>query len=170
MNYTMEVMDSGIVIRGPSPMDQMKTIEKMAKAAGFDQLDIGLGQALGATLVITNAKGSASLRAEVETANKGKSKEDAWICGYDTGTSSKTIFAVMRGTEPNHADMPYDPDDFGRCYRLLALIPEWRLRLGEVAAKYPRWTGLIDNWGKLTELYEAENWKQLYARMQELIK
>jgi hypothetical protein len=162
VNYTMEVMDSGIIVKGPIPLTAMATIEKMAKAAGFDQLDIGLAQALRATIVITNADGSAKLRAEVEEANKGKSAEEAWICGCDTGISSRTIFAVMRGTRPEFAGIPYDAVDFGRCYRLLQRIPAWRSRLGEVAAVYPKWAPLVERWDELTTLFEAKEWKAIY--------
>lgn len=170
MSYTMEVMDSGIVVRGAVPISGMGAIEKMARVLGFDHLDIGLGQALGAIMVITNKEGSMKLRAEVDKANEGKGVEEAWICGCDTGTSSKTIFAVMRGTTPDHADIPYDPDDFGRCYRLLKLVPAWRPRLGEVAAKYPKWSGLVEHWDELTSLFEAKEWKAMYDLMQRLYK
>jgi len=81
----------------------------------------------------------------------------AWIVGGDTGTSSETIWAVMMGVPRKRgADVPYDPDDFGRCYRLLKLMPEWRPRLPEVAAAYPRsaWGQLVDRWDEMTALYE----------------
>ena len=67
---------------------------------------------------------------------------------------------------------PGDPDDFGRCHRLLVLIPEWRERLREVAAAYPRWRGLVENWDELTSLYLEElptrHAPRCYKRMQEL--
>lgn len=104
----------------------------------------------------------------------------AWIAGRDTGVSSKTIWSVMMGVTPEYAGEPSDPDDFGRCYRLLVLVPEWRERMPEVAAKYPVWTGLVREWDALTLLYEDEIVNgpkkkgvrmapKLYARMQELI-
>jgi hypothetical protein len=71
-------------------------------------------------------------------------------------------------------DVPCDPDDFGRCYRLLRLFPTWRARLGEVSAKYPRWKPMVDAWDELTALYEEEIPKhygpahKLYARMLQL--
>jgi hypothetical protein len=103
-----------------------------------------------------------------------------WIVGRDTGTSSKTIWSVMMGVEPDYQSEPSDPDDFGRCYRLLALIPEWRPRLPEVAAKYPVWSALVREWDALTALYEDEiingpkvkgyrSLPKLYDRMKELI-
>jgi hypothetical protein len=79
-----------------------------------------------------------------------------WIVGRDTGTSSKTIWSVMQMVKPDYASPPSDPDDFGRCYRLLKLIPEWRESLSLVSKAYPEWTALVDNWDELTALYEDE--------------
>lgn len=94
----------------------------------------------------------------------------------DTGTSSKTIAHVMLGVRaPRYGpDVPYDPGDFGRCYRLLKLFPLWELRLPEVAEAYPAWSGLVREWSRLSALYEEElpsgKAPRLYARMQELRK
>jgi len=105
-------------------------------------------------------------------------KPEQWIIGYDTGTSSKTIWAVMMdavtGNEPWHTfGVPGDPDDFGRCYRLLVLFPEWRARLNEVAEKFPEWIGLVREWDKLSLLYERDyptgRSDELYKAMQVLI-
>lgn len=85
-----------------------------------------------------------------------------WILGRDTGTSSKTIWAVMMNavhkgdacTESSVTfDVPHDVDDFGRCYRLLALFPEWRERIKEVGKVFPMWIPYIREWGKLEKLY-----------------
>lgn len=89
---------------------------------------------------------------------KPTSEGDAerWIVNGDTGTSSITIWSVMRGVRPKNADVPYDPDDFGRCYRLLKVMPAWRGRLSEVADAYPKWRPLVEAWDELTALYEEE--------------
>lgn len=90
----------------------------------------------------------------------GKMTPIDWIVGDDTGTSSKAIWAVMMGA--NTADLirdmcvPWDPSDFGRCYRLLKLFPGWRDRLHEVAAAIPAWGPMVQNWDELTRLYELE--------------
>jgi len=174
MNLTMEVTDNGLVIKGAIPIDQMSKISKMADALGFGLVDAGAAQALGATLVITNQQGSQIIRDEIEKRNSGKSAEDAWLFGADTGMSSKSIFGVMTGKPVGEGSFPWDPDDFGRCYRLLAKFPGWRSRLSEVSQKYPAWSGLVENWDELTALYEEElprnRAPKLYARMQELIK
>lgn len=170
-NYTIEVMDHGMILKGSVGLAEFPAVEKMAGTLGFDLVDIGLAQALGATMVITNKEGSAKFRNEVEKANAGKSAIDAWIAGCDTGISSKTIFSVMTGRpfmSDFRPDIPHDPDDFGRCYRLLEKIPEWRARMPEVAEKYPAWKGLVENWEGLTAMYEGKRYKAMYDWMQEI--
>ena len=100
-----------------------------------------------------------------------------WAMGNDAGISSKTIMSVMTGTAlEDHASVPWDADDFGRCYRLLNIFPEWKSRLQEVADKYPEWQKLVDNWDKLTEIYERETKNkdgrapELYRIMSDLLE
>ena len=99
-----------------------------------------------------------------------------WMMSGDTGISSTTIMHVMEGTRaPDWVDVPHDPADFGRCYRLLEAFPQYAARLPEVAEKYPAWVGLVREWAALTEMYcvarntGAEHARDLYQRMQELI-
>lgn len=100
---------------------------------------------------------------------------DAWIGNGDTGISAETIWRVMTGKighEYWHPDVPHDPGDFGRCYRLLRVMPSWRARLPEVSAKYRQWKPFVDAWDELTALYEEElpsgKCLKLYARMLEI--
>lgn len=82
-----------------------------------------------------------------------------WIVGDDTGVSSKAIWAHMMGTKPESwcfGNHPHDPDDFGRCYRLLCRIPEWRQRIGEMATLGPEWDALSAAWDELEALWERE--------------
>src|SRR5512146_1608163 len=63
-----------------------------------------------------------------------------WRKGRDTGVSSETIYEVFMGEGgpgPGEHCWPWDPDDFGRCHRLLKLAPDWRKNLQRVADKYP---------------------------------
>lgn len=109
-----------------------------------------------------------------------------WLLGNDTGTSSKTILAVMTNSQSRSADIPYDNDDFGRCYRLLRLFPQWRSRLPEVAQRHPAWGPMVTAWDELCVLWEAycdpagyvghkeyeankDAAKRLYARMKVLV-
>ena len=77
---------------------------------------------------------------------------DSW----DTGISSETIWSVMRNRAVRHYGTPKDPQDLGRCLRLLDVAPGWRERLGEVAMRFPEWKPLVDNWTLLETLYRAE--------------
>lgn len=104
----------------------------------------------------------------------------------DTGTSSKTILAVMTdSTSGRVGDIPHDNDDFGRCYRLLRVFPQWRSRLPEVARCFPMWGPMVAAWDELSGLWEAycdpagrvgpkeyaagkDAAAKLYARMKEL--
>jgi len=52
-------------------------------------------------------------------------------------------------------DIPHDPDDFGRCYRLLELFPDWKSQLGKVAERFPKWSPFVREWDTLTTMYEA---------------
>ena len=74
----------------------------------------------------------------------------AWSASGDTGVSSKAIAATMRG-EPARDDYchPHDSDDFGRCDRLLMLMPEWRTRIVEMAKVSAEWKALSERWADI---------------------
>jgi hypothetical protein len=97
---------------------------------------------------------------------------DEWMASCDTGTSSETIWSVMTGRPVKRTGIPWDPADFGRCYRLLKLFPAWRARMPEVAKKHAEWAGLVKEWDELTRLFEEESpsgtCPKLWVRMQEL--
>lgn len=101
----------------------------------------------------------------------------AWLASGDTGISSKAIWTVLMGRVVDKRELwgggvPHDPDDFGRCYRLLKVMPSWRGRLAEVAAQLPHWKNLVEVWDELTGLYEEElptgRCPKLYERMKDL--
>ncbi|RWL14909.1 MAG: hypothetical protein EOR57_31680 [Mesorhizobium sp.] len=77
-------------------------------------------------------------------------KAMAWIVGNDTGSSSKLIWKVMMGHEPDRwKSYPSDAGDLGRCLRLLAMVPEWKGRMSDLAAVSPYWAALVKNWPRL---------------------
>ena len=93
---------------------------------------------------------------------KIEQKHKDWFRGTDTGISSNTIFGVMTGTLIAWTGYPADPDDFSRCYRLLARFPEWRPRIHEVSEEFPNWERLVNNWENLERLYRAHRKSQNY--------
>ncbi|MBE3065154.1 MAG: hypothetical protein IMZ54_12320 [Acidobacteria bacterium] len=174
--YDVEVTARAIIVRGTVPVDDFKALTALAGSKGFDLLDAGLASALDATFVMTNAEDSKVLRAEVASRLIGLGPIDEWLRGTDTGISSRTIVATL-AAHPAAADLcgkgyPYDPDDFGRCYRLLKKIPEWRPRIFEMAPVSRQWEALVSHWAELEALYEEESpsgaCPKLYARMKEL--
>lgn len=94
-----------------------------------------------------------------------------WLDGRDTGTSSLSIFSAINGypLSAEQFDIPHDPDDFGRCYRLLNLVPSYRMQLSKVSAECPAWKPFVDAWDELASLYEEESPSgrapNLYSRM-----
>lgn len=101
-----------------------------------------------------------------------------WFASTDRGISSNAIVEVMEGlprgmiTGSFGLGHPHDPGDFGRCFRLLKLMPEYRSRLDEMRVT-PEWSILVNHWSELEGLYVEEapsmKYPKLYARMQELI-
>lgn len=84
--------------------------------------------------------------------------QDRWWRGTDVGCSSAALFAVLcrpelrpAAAELGRAATPQDAEDLGRCQRLLAALPEWRIRLTEVALAYAdtAWPIIIRRWPEL---------------------
>lgn len=109
-------------------------------------------------VVVATPKDSDAWEKEIAEELKDRDPQDRWWLGTDTGKSSTALFAVLcrEGLqwETNYEGQkatPQDSADFGRCKRLLDAIPEWRSRLGEVAAKYAdtAWPRIIAKWNEL---------------------
>ena len=84
-----------------------------------------------------------------------------WIVNGRVGISSKTIWGILQGIEVRDNDIPYDPSDFSRCWKLVTRCNISVDELKKVYVKLPYWKPYIDNWNKLTEMYEknrAEKW------------
>jgi len=100
-----------------------------------------------------------------------------WVNGQDTGTSSKTMFAALSGSETGPQklngfagrDIPKDMDDFGRCYRLILAVPEWAERLRKVSGVVPAWHPFIREWKVLECLYlsRAKNTYPFFEKLGE---
>jgi hypothetical protein len=102
-----------------------------------------------------------------------------WIANGHIGNSSKTMWLCFMNQKDNQINHPYDPDDFSRCYKLLEAVPEWKEKsnLSKLRKLSPAWNNLVDNWDKLTEMFEQnrkDQWKNahkigMYEFMQTLI-
>lgn len=133
-----------------------------------------------ATCVACAAVGNAEL--EVEKLKRGHvpdehKKYHEWADGPDSGMSSMALVRATTGAHVgrwrDYQQHPLDPDDFGRCYRVLQLFPELRTDLAKVAALSQEWSRLIAAWDDLELLFTVvePHWPKprMYDRMQELI-
>src|ERR1017187_10180744 len=80
-------------------------------------LSINLPQPM--ELVIACTKAFVSIHSDYQPGkyvDKPAQSPEEWAIGRDTGTSSLTIYPAITGNTSRRIDIPYDPDDFGRCY------------------------------------------------------
>ena len=106
--------------------------------------------------------------------------KETWLIEGDVGLSSQTMWMALMGLAKTpqqltgRTSVPHDPDDFSRCYKLIASFPEWRGKLQTVADVFPAWQPYIREWDKMRELYIEESpsgkCPKLYELMQELYK
>ena len=91
-----------------------------------------------------------------------------WLVTGSTGVSSKAMVAHFMGldTKRNYGDHPHDGGDFGRCYRLLEAVPEFKNRIGGMATRSNEWAALVEHWDELTELYANDG--KCHERMREI--
>lgn len=101
-----------------------------------------------------------------------------WLASDDTGMSSKYLAGILSDSYTPIFAYPHDPDDFGRCYRLLRAVPDLRAKMEEALPDCPQpWPMLWKHWDELEKLYEAAlapnppiGCKCLYDRLQQLYK
>ena len=150
------------------PIDEMAALSKLWAKKGYKFLAPGIATALGAMLAVTaDVKAWQQVVDAEVAARNSEDPELQWLRGTETGSSSRTIFSVLCRPDLRHAavagdfrpDIPYDPDDFGRCYRLVKLF-KWQDRLPEVAKVHSRWAPYVGRWDELASLFQEANKKQ----------
>jgi hypothetical protein len=184
--YTIEHKDSRVIVHGQVPVEEFAALSKAWGKRGLDTMAVGVASALGATVAICRREDEEAWRREIEQSAAQRSHGDAemqWLLGPDCGRSSQTIFSVLASTETLRVsattklgtwggDVPHDPDDFGRCHRLLQQFPGWRDRLSEVSAAFPKYGPMAKDWAQMEALWEAEaptgRCPKLYDLMQKL--
>lgn len=95
--------------------------------------------------------------------------QNEWIISWETGVSSKTMWAAINGvakrdgahTKGTHTkggkyDVPYDPSDLKRCVDYLLKTGLSDSDLIKVKEVFPWYAPFIDNWGKLMTTYYLE--------------
>ena len=171
--YILEKNEYGIVVR-PLPGQHGVPIETLTEVAKLMPENAvmanGISSALDATFAVCVPENEKPWKTAIEAKNISLSTQDQWRLGCDTGVSSKTIFSALSGNNilTSRPDVPHDADDFGRCYRLLKMIPAWRGRLAEVGKRYPEtaWPAMAAAWDELEGLYDSKAWRSLYDRIE----
>jgi len=84
-----------------------------------------------------------------------------WLNGPDTGLSSRALLATIDGSrfsgrEADRHAHPHDPDDLGRCIRMLDALPELRTALPSASAMSSEWAALVAAWDEIEGLYREE--------------
>ncbi len=93
----------------------------------------------------------------------------AWIGSDDTGASSLFMASVLSNGQLHARNAyPHDPDDLGRCIRLLVAVPVFADRLHLMSSQGPQWAAVVANWEQWTRMYNDENddGSELYDAMQ----
>ena len=94
-----------------------------------------------------------------------KDKMIEWIGCHNVGISSRTMWCAIMGVKCYKADVPYDADDFSRCYDLYKFSELTSADLQKVAIIYPDWRPIIDQWDELCEMYVAKNYRGVNERL-----
>lgn len=95
-----------------------------------------------------------------------------WLVGGDDGISSVSMVAIALGATKGDFDAPHDTGDFGRCYRLVAAIPQIKSYFPRIGELVPAFAGILDEWDDLVEIYLRDSPSgrsdELYKRIKEL--
>lgn len=100
---------------------------------------------------------------------------EAWLNSDDTGSSSLYMawclsggqFGYWQGRGQPLPAWPHDPDDLGRCIRLIDAVPEFGGKIPEMSHRGPEWLAVTTNWAEWVELYNTTDGKELYKLMKE---
>ena len=96
-----------------------------------------------------------------------------WIVFGQVGMSSKTMWAVVSGNlnadniKKFRVEIPYDGDDFSRCYKLWKDCQLDSTDLIKIKEMCPIWQPFVDNWGELVRRYE--NNEPMFEYIQSLV-
>lgn len=97
----------------------------------------------------------------------------AWLESDDVGLSSRFMASVLSNGKistpfnaPNH--YPRDPDDLGRCIRLIEAVPDFEGLVYLLYGHGHEWDAVAKNWERWKLLYAAGDESELYSEMQKV--
>ncbi len=74
---------------------------------------------------------------------------EAWAASGSTGASAKCIAAHLAGFGKVDGSYPLDAGDFGRCERLLEMVPSLRADFAAMATVNAYWFQLAHKWEQI---------------------
>lgn len=103
---------------------------------------------------------------------------EAWLNSDETGSSSLYMAWILSGggfghwwgrrqPEPNY---PRDPDDFGRCLKMVEAVPEFKGIIYKMNDYGPEWMAVARHWDSWEKLYLENDGRDLYDLMQSAFK
>jgi hypothetical protein len=188
--YTIEHRGRCILIKGTVPVSAMSGLIALVPLDSVASPDVarmyGVNFAFGPAdeLRALHAERAPIAESEARANHPNLSPDSAaWLASGERGISSDTMFQHLTGVRALrdgwHASHPHDPDDLGRCRKLLEQVPDLQPRLADMASCSPEWARLVARWTELCTLMdeEAPRWREgvgdapkTYALMQQLIK
>lgn len=97
-----------------------------------------------------------------------KTKMLEWIGTRHVGVSSRTMWVALMGVAHGvndyngGFDVPYDWDDFSRCYDLVQYGEVTKDELQKVVEAFPFYKPIIDRWDELVEAFLSPGGKGVY--------
>lgn len=177
--FTIEFWPHGWLVCGavgqPAvPLTALSECEKLFPKTAI--MDMGIPHHFHAcgrrevVMCVASEKEALIWRTDIKLAISSLPPQERWWKGLDVGTSSAALFSVFcerqfkfHAEEMGQRNVPHDADDFGRCFRLIELFPEWRAQLNRVAEAYPetKWPAIVARWTEIANSPASEATKIL---------
>lgn len=192
VNYRIEQHGNCILVLGAVPVSKFLALTKLVPKNSV--MDTHLARVAGASFamgpreetkaLVASMSGVAIEKARVLYADTGLSDDAVrWIAVGERGSSSDAIFYKLTGIRPHNMNgdtsaHPLDPDDLGRCRRLLEQVPELAARIGEMSSVSRKWAVLVAKWDEICRTMDDESseWRdgkgsapKAYAIMEECL-
>lgn len=152
-------------------MDQIKLVADITKAVEKQGVN-----ALNSRQVNAIIRAANEIITEIQaphTMSAPKQGLAAWLRSDDTGLSSRFMARILASGPSAELAFPWDPSDFGRCYRFLRAVPD-HLPLDLMETQGKVWAAMVKVWPKMEKLWEKESptgkCPKLWDLMQKIIK
>lgn len=127
-------------------VESMKVIHCPHCGAGWKKLSIGQSR--------TASEDDTLRRVGVDAPVESRAAD--WQVTGEQGSSADAIRRTMTGVSAKEFPHPRDVGDLHRCMLLLRRIPEWEVRIDEMASRSAEWRAIAEMWPKLAASFREE--------------